>query len=108
VATSWVVAQLVFPALAALSGMLGGFQFVIAAQVFLRDGEGRSRLGVLYAIDLLGGCVGALVISSYLIPVFGFWRTAWLGAAVNLAAVAVAGRVSLDKYSFGEEHSLRG
>jgi spermidine synthase len=108
VATSWVVAQLVFPALAALSGMLGGFQFVIAAQVFLRDGEGRSRLGVLYAIDLLGGCVGALVISSYLIPVFGFWRTAWLGAAVNLAAVAVAGRVSLDKYSVGEEHSLRG
>ena len=91
-AMSWIAAQLVFPALAALSGMLGGFQFVIAAQIFLRDGEGRSRLGVLYAIDLLGGCVGALVISSYLIPVFGFWRTAWLGVAINLVAVLMAVR----------------
>jgi spermidine synthase len=108
VATSWIAAQLVLPALAALSGMLGGFQFVIAAQLFLRDGEGRSRLGVLYAIDLLGGCVGALVISSYLIPVFGFWRTAWLGGAINLVVAVVAGRVSFDKYSAGEGHSLRG
>jgi spermidine synthase len=107
-ATSWIAAQLVFPALAALSGMLGGFQFVIAAQIFLRDGEGRSRLGVLYAIDLLGGCVGALVLSSYLIPVFGFWRTAWLGMAINLVMAMVAGRAGLEDYSAEEGHSLRG
>ena len=89
-ATNWIAAQLVFPALAALSGMLGGFQFVIAAQIFLRDEEGKSRLGVLYAIDLLGGCVGALVLSTYLIPVFGFWKTAWVGVVINLVAVAAS------------------
>ncbi len=95
-ATNWIVAQVVFPALAALAGMLGGYQFVIAAQIFVPDGDGRTGLGALYAIDLLGGCAGALVLSSYLIPVFGFWKTAWLGAAINLAAVVLAARAGAE------------
>ena len=96
IATTWLAAQFVFPALAALCGMLGGYQFPIATEVYLHDSNGRSRLGTLYAIDLLGGCAGALVLSSYLIPVFGFWKTAWLSAAVNLAPFLLAARVSLE------------
>ena len=89
---AWIAAQVIFPALAALAGMLGGFQFVLAAGIFLRDrGEGRG-LGVLYAIDLLGGCAGALVLSGFLIPVYGFWKTAWLVAGINLAAMLLAAR----------------
>jgi spermidine synthase len=95
-ATTWLAAQFVFPALAALCGMLGGYQFPIATEIYLHDSSGRSRLGTLYAIDLLGGCAGALVLSSYLIPVFGFWKTAWLSAAVNLAPALLAARVSLE------------
>jgi len=101
-ATTWLVAQFVFPALAALCGMLGGYQFPIATEIYLydcdnnNDSSGRSRLGALYAIDLLGGCAGALLLSSYLIPVFGFWKTAWLSAAVNLAPALLAARVSLE------------
>jgi spermidine synthase len=103
-ATTWLAAQVVFPVLAALCGVLGGYQFPIATEVYLHDYDknnnsnndrsGRSRLGALYAIDLLGGCVGALLLSSYLIPVFGFWKTAWLSAAVNLAPALLAARVS--------------
>ena len=93
-APMWMAAQLVFPALAALSGVLGGYQFPIAAEIFIQEGRGRSNLGALYAIDLLGGCAGALLLSTYLIPVFGFWRVAWLTAAVNLAPVLLAARVS--------------
>jgi len=95
-ATTWLAAQFVFPALAALCGMLGGHQFPIATEIYLHDLSGRSRLGTLYAIDLLGGCAGALLLSSYLIPVFGFWKTAWLSAAVNLAPFLLAARVSLE------------
>ncbi len=101
-ATTWLAAQFVFPALAALCGMLGGYQFPIATEIYLYDYDydsargGRSRLGTLYAIDLLGGCAGALLLSSYLIPVFGFWKTAWLSAAVNLAPTLLAARVSLE------------
>jgi len=95
-ATTWLAAQFVFPALAALCGMLGGYQFPIATEIYLHDSSGRSRVGVLYAIDLLGGCAGALLLCSYLIPVFGFWKTAWLSAAVNLAPALLAARLSLE------------
>jgi predicted membrane-bound spermidine synthase len=76
--------------------VLGGFQFVLAAGIFLRDREGRLGLGSLYALDLLGGCAGALVLSSYLIPVFGFWRTAWIGVAINIVAAILAAQISLE------------
>jgi spermidine synthase len=94
-AATWIATQLVFPALAALSGILGGYQFPVAAKIYFHDCEGRSGLGALYAIDLLGGCAGALLLSSYLIPVFGFWKTAWLCAAINVAPALLAVRVSL-------------
>ena len=77
--------------------MLGGYQFVVAAGIFLRGRGERPGLGVLYAIDLLGGCVGALALSTFLIPVFGFWRTAWLAVAINAAAVLLAARMNMAK-----------
>jgi spermidine synthase len=86
---AWLAAQCVFPALAALSGMLCGYQFPLATELYLGEGC-HSKLGMLYAIDLLGGCAGALVLSGYLIPIFGFWRTAWLCSAGNLAPILLA------------------
>jgi spermidine synthase len=94
IAAVWLAAQCVFPALAALCGVLGGYQFCIAAQIYLPGDSSRSKLGTLYALDLLGGCAGALLLSAYLIPVFGFWKTAWLCAAINLAPALLALRVS--------------
>jgi spermidine synthase len=91
-AATWLAAQLIFPALAALSGMLGGYQFPIATEVYLSASDGQSKRGTLYAADLLGGCAGALFLSGYLIPVFGFWSTAWLCAAINLLPALLAGR----------------
>ena len=89
---NWLAAQCVFPALAALSGILGGYQFPMATEVYLHGGKGQRSMGILYSIDLLGGCAGALALSGYLIPVFGFWKTAWLCAAVNLAPALLAAR----------------
>jgi spermidine synthase len=96
VTATLLAAQFAFPALAAVCGTLGGYQFPIATEIYLREGSARASLGALYAVDLLGGCVGALLLSSYLIPVFGFWKTAWLSAAVNLAPALLAARVSLE------------
>jgi len=91
-----VAAQFVFPVLAALAGTLGGLQFPIATSIYLRGSRPRAGLGAVYALDLLGGCMGAVLLSSYLIPVFGFWKTAWFSAAaVNLAPALLAARVSL-------------
>jgi spermidine synthase len=94
-AAPWLAAQIIFPALAALAGMLGGFQFVTAAGIFLCGRGQGAGFGLLYAIDLLGGCVGALALSTFLIPVFGFWHTAWLATAINAAAALLATQASL-------------
>jgi spermidine synthase len=100
VAATWFAAQCIFPALAALCGMLGGYQFPVATKLYLHESNGRSGLGTLYAVDLLGGCAGALLLSSYLIPVFGFWKTAWLSAAVSLVPALLAARVVLEAKTY--------
>jgi spermidine synthase len=96
-AAIWLAAQCVFPALAAFTGVLGGYQFPLATAMFLGESSGQRRLGVLYAVDLVGGCAGALVLSAYLIPVFGFWRTAWLCALVNLPPALLAARTCSER-----------
>jgi hypothetical protein len=45
----------------------------------------------------MGRCAGALPLGACLIPVFGFWRTAWL-AAINLAPALLAARAARDRY----------
>jgi predicted membrane-bound spermidine synthase len=84
--------ELLFPALALVAGLLGGFQFLLASRAYFGDTPrtGRSP-GVLYALDLAGACAGALALSVLLIPVYGFLRTAALMAAVNLAPAVMAG-----------------
>jgi predicted membrane-bound spermidine synthase len=80
------------PVLALVCGGLGGFQFATASRrYFTRSTAGAGKL---YAIDLAGSCAGALLVSAYVIPVFGFLRTAWLVALVNLfpAMAALANR----------------
>jgi len=94
-----------FPALAVGCGFLGGYQFPVAARAFFAEaapgkspprpkpdlGGAPGRAGTLYALDLAGACAGALLLSAYLVPVFGMARTAALIAAVNLAPAAAAG-----------------
>ncbi len=86
--------QFVFPALGVLGGMLGGYQFPVATEIYLGGNSPKASMGALYGLDLAGGCIGALLLSTYLIPVFGFWKTAWLSAAVNLAPALLATRVA--------------
>ena len=73
-----------FPCMAFVAGSLGGFEFPLAASLFTA-GSGRGA-GTLYALDLAGSCLGAVLFSVYLIPVFGFLRTGLLMALVSLAA----------------------
>jgi spermidine synthase len=74
-----------FPALALASGMLGGYEFSLASRIF-PEGKGSA----LYALDLAGSCVGAVLLSAWFVPVFGFLKTALLMSLVNLAPAAAA------------------
>ncbi|MGA8042961.1 MAG: hypothetical protein WCA37_09175, partial [Terracidiphilus sp.] len=90
-ASLWIV-QAVFPLIALLCGLPGGYQYSLATAIYLKDRSRASSLSTLYAVDLLGGCVGALLIAGFLIPVFGFWSVAWLAAAVSAAPAILAAR----------------
>jgi predicted membrane-bound spermidine synthase len=63
--------------------MLGGYEFAVASRMV------RRPVG-LYALDLAGSCLGAILFSVWLVPVFGFFRTALLSAMVSLAPAAMA------------------
>jgi spermidine synthase len=85
--------QLAFPALALGSGMLGGYEFAVASRIFFggtQAGAPAHRPGTLYALDLAGSCLGAVLFSAWFVPVFGFLKTALLSAMVSLAAAAMA------------------
>lgn len=83
-ASTWI-AQIAFPALSLLCAIPGGYQFPLATEIFLGSDQSQTGAGTLYALDLLGGCAGALLLSGFLIPLFGFWNTAWLATVVGLA-----------------------
>jgi predicted membrane-bound spermidine synthase len=82
-ATSLAASRMAFPALALGSGMLGGYEFPVASRM-------APRPVMLYALDLAGSCLGAVLLSVWLVPVFGFLKTALLSAMVSLAAAAMA------------------
>ncbi len=81
------VSHLLYPVLALLCGLLGGYQFVVASRL-----SPAACTGTLYALDLAGASAGAILYSAYLIPVFGFYRSALVMAVVNLAPVLAASR----------------
>jgi spermidine synthase len=89
-----VASQLAFPALALVSGMLGGYEFAVASRIFFGESDANKsashRPGTLYALDLAGSCVGAVLFSVWFVPVFGFLKTAMLSALVSLAPAAMA------------------
>jgi len=93
----WVVSQVAFPALAVLCGLLGGYQFPVASRIFFGGPDKRTiSPGTLYGLDLVGACVAAVILSTYLVPVFGFLKTALFMGVVNLAPAGLAGFSALE------------
>lgn len=88
-ASLWFV-QAAFPLIAFLCGLPGGCQFSLATAIYLEGRREAASLATLYAMDLIGGCLGALLLAGFLIPIFGFWPVAWLAAAASLAPAVLA------------------
>jgi spermidine synthase len=96
--TVFLASQILFPLLAVSCGLFGGYQFPVATRIFFSNSNHKaSSPGALYALDLVGACLGAVLLSSYLVPVFGFRETAWLMAVVNLAPAVLAGLLAFEQ-----------
>jgi len=92
------VSQIVFPAMALLAGALGGYEFALATEVFFAGSQvPQASMGMLYGIDLLGACLGTLVLSAFLLPLFGFLKAAMFIAVGNLVPALLAVGVGRSK-----------
>jgi hypothetical protein len=81
---AWAV---VFTLVAGLAGFVGGLQFPLAVSLHSR---GSAAAGALYGLDLFGSCLGALAVSSVLVPTFGL-----PSLCVMLAGLGVLGLLGL-------------
>jgi predicted membrane-bound spermidine synthase len=81
----------VFPLLSIAAGFIGGFQFPLAAGIYMaeKDKTGQAA-GLIYGIDLAGSCAGALVTGTFFIPILGIPNTCLAFAAINAATLIVA------------------
>lgn len=79
--------QVVIPLLTLLLAVLVGLEFPLAGKV---DFQGvTSSAARLYTADYLGAALGALLVSTWLIPLWGVTAVCLLCAGINLLSAAV-------------------
>ena len=77
--------QIAFVILPVTAGFIGGFQFPLANKIWLKDSKDIGRTtGLLYGVDLLGSCVGGLVIGIILIPILGIIQACVFLSVINI------------------------
>jgi len=86
---SFLGANLIFPVLPIVAGIIGGIQFPLANKIYLRSEDEIGRVaGISYGLDLLGACFGSFFAAAFLMPVLGIFETCLLVAIINVAVLA--------------------
>lgn len=81
VSTAEALAVWAFPVLSLLAGVYVGVAFPVAVRAWGAGARGGHHgVGVIYAADLLGGVVAALIVPGVLIPLSGLAVTAFVTA----------------------------
>jgi len=75
-----------------LAGFLVGMEFPLASKMYLKTSIGEAAgetatAGILYASDLLGAFLGALLVSAMLLPALGVLETCLLVAVLKLGSL---------------------
>jgi len=84
------LASVVLGTAAAILGILGGLHFPTGVAVFALPGQPAQAGATLYASDLAGASVGALLVSTIIIPVAGLLQTCFLVSLISLAGLFLA------------------
>jgi spermidine synthase len=82
-----VIDAMAIPLLTLLLAVLVGMEFPLAARVDFQDPAATSAR--LYAADYLGAALGALLVSTLLIPLLGVFMVCFLTAGLNLLAAGI-------------------
>ena len=82
--------HIIFPLLTIIIGILVGAEFPLAAKLFFKNNKKKSETGKaetaasLYSADLIGAFIGAVIVSSLLIPLLGIINVCLIIAGLNL------------------------
>jgi spermidine synthase len=76
--------KFLFPFLTIIIAILVGMEFPLASKLFFKDVA--STAAVLYNADLIGACVGALLVSALLIPILGIIKVCFLVGVLNVVS----------------------
>lgn len=74
--------------LSGISGYLVGLEFPLANKIYGQNKTQTKAAGLLYALDLAGGWLAALVVSVALVPVLGVLKTCLLLATLKIISLA--------------------
>ncbi|MBW2974096.1 fused MFS/spermidine synthase [Candidatus Woesearchaeota archaeon] len=80
--------QLLIPLFTLIIAVLVGMEFPLASKLFFKGKIGETA-GKLYNADLIGACIGALLVSSLLIPILGILKVCFLTASLNLLSGSI-------------------
>jgi spermidine synthase len=83
-------ANILFPLAAQLSGFIAGMQFPLANKIYLKGSNNIAlAAGLLYGLDLCGACLGAFLVSIFLIPLLGITSTSYLLGILNFSVILI-------------------
>jgi spermidine synthase len=80
----------IFFVLSVVAGFLAGTEFPLANKIYWKDKESIGyTAGSLYASDLIGACIGCLLVPAVFIPVMGILKTCLLVAFLKLSSIVI-------------------
>jgi len=85
-----IAIEIIFLISAALIGGIVGFEFPVINKLYLeqkallRSSSYGGRVGIIYSADLFGSCLGASLVSIFLLPIFGIYESLILLAILNI------------------------
>jgi len=86
--STYLGSTIVLPFLPIIAGFIGGFQFPLANKIYLQSRGGLVRsAGLTYGLDLFGSCMGALLVTVFLLPIIGIPAVSLLVAFLNVASL---------------------
>ncbi len=89
----FIGSNVVFPMLPLVAGFIGGFQFPLANELYLREKHTLTKtVAATYGLDLLGASMAAILVTVVLIPIMGIFKTCVLAAVLNTAGLILITR----------------
>ena len=79
--------KIMFPLVIVVLGVIVGAEFPLASKLYYTDVHVTAA--ALYSADLLGGCLGALLVSSILVPLLGIVIVCVLVGLLNIVSCIV-------------------